>query len=122
MAAAAQAQVAHSTAGERQAAAAAAAQVATIAPAPAQPQPPTAEELAAIAAVARMISTDTSALRPVVHPDGAISVDLQGTFMNIATASVGADGALAFACSIPGHDHGARTATAPKAVKPLELK
>jgi hypothetical protein len=120
----ARAQVAHSAAGERQAAEAGQAQVASVNPVTGQLQPPTDEELAAIAAVARMTSRDASTLQAAYRADGLISIDLQGTFMSIATATVESGGTVAFACTVEGHDHGnpAPTPTAGKAVKPLEVK
>lgn len=82
-------------------------QVASVDPVTGQLRPPTQEELAALAATMRMLSRDDSKLQPVYHPDGAISIDLQGTYLSVATATVGTDGKVVFACttSAKGEPH-----------------
>lgn len=37
-------------------------------------------------------------LQPVLHPNGMISIDLQGAFLNLATASVDKHGKLVLSC------------------------
>ena len=46
----------------------------------------------------QMLSRSSEGLVFVEHPDGRVSVDLQGRFMNAAVAKVGPDGQLDQAC------------------------
>lgn len=46
----------------------------------------------------RMLSRSDEGLVPVVHPDGRVSVDLQGRFMNASVARIGADGRIEQTC------------------------
>lgn len=44
------------------------------------------------------LRTDAEGLEEVVHPDGSVSVDLQGRFQNATVATVGPDGTIEFRC------------------------
>lgn len=45
-----------------------------------------------------MIDRPIGQLQPVQHPNGMISIDLQGAFLNMATASVDKNGKLVLSC------------------------
>jgi len=51
------------------------------------------------AEMARMLSRSTEGLHEVHHPDGRVSVNLQGRFMNASVARLGADGAVEQLCA-----------------------
>jgi hypothetical protein len=63
---------------------------------------PTAEELAELAAEFAVLRSDEG-LVPVVRPDGTVTVNLQGRYLEFALATRGADGAAVQHCaSEPG--------------------
>lgn len=74
-------------------------QVASVDPASGQLRQPTAEEVAALAATLRMLSRDDSTLQVQYGADGTMSIDLQGTYLNVATASLGDNGRVAYSCT-----------------------
>lgn len=45
-----------------------------------------------------MLSRSSKGLVPVVHPDGRVSVDLQGRFMNVSVARIGQSGEVEQIC------------------------
>ena len=49
--------------------------------------------------MARMLSRSTEGLLEVHHPDGRVSVNLQGRFMNASVARIGADGTVEQLCA-----------------------
>jgi hypothetical protein len=58
------------------------------------------------AAIAEMLSRSDEGLEPVHHPDGRVSVHLQGRFMNASLARIDADGKLETMCTDhAGHAH-----------------
>jgi hypothetical protein len=73
-------------------------QVASVNPATGQVQAPTPDEAAILASMQRMLSRDTTALQPVYGANGMISIDLQGTFMNVAMATIDEDGNVVHSC------------------------
>lgn len=58
-----------------------------------------AGDKAADGEMARMLSRSTEGLHEVHHPDGRVSVNLQGRFMNASVARIGADGAVEHLCA-----------------------
>lgn len=48
----------------------------------------------------QMLSRSTAGLHEVHHPDGRVSVDLQGRFMSASVARIGADGQLEKRCAV----------------------
>jgi hypothetical protein len=59
---------------------------------------PTVEEAQALAAGARPESLQPESLEAIVHPDGMISVDLKGHFMQSLVAVRNPDGSLSMSC------------------------
>ncbi|MDX2473653.1 MAG: hypothetical protein QNL91_08065 [Candidatus Krumholzibacteria bacterium] len=51
------------------------------------------------AELARMLSRSDEGLVPVVHPDGRVSVHLEGRFMSTSVARIGADGLVETLCT-----------------------
>jgi len=61
--------------------------------------PPTVEQLLALDARERnAVSRSLAGLIQVHHPDGSVSVDLQGRFQEFAVATIGADGKPVLRC------------------------
>jgi hypothetical protein len=63
---------------------------------------PTPADLAGEAALEQMTSRSSEGLVEVVHPDGSVSLDLQGRFMNVLIAAVREDGTHTASCEV-GH-------------------
>ncbi|HEX2252834.1 MAG TPA: hypothetical protein VHQ65_06180 [Thermoanaerobaculia bacterium] len=62
-------------------------------------RPPTPEEARLMGETLReMLSRSDEGLVRRVHPDGHVSIDLQGRFMNVAIARATADGVAVFDC------------------------
>src|SRR5215213_10027789 len=59
---------------------------------------PTPADVAGEALLEQMTSRSSEGLVEVVHPDGTVSVDLQGRFMNVMLATAATDGALTVSC------------------------
>ena len=64
---------------------------------------PTADQILAEQALEEMTSRSTEGLEAVEHPDGTVSVDLEGRFMSIVVATPTAAGGHAVSCAT-GHD------------------
>ena len=52
----------------------------------------------------QLLRRDSDGLVEVVHPDGSVSIDLEGRFMNASLARIDADGELETICTT-NHDH-----------------
>jgi hypothetical protein len=52
------------------------------------------------AALEQMTSRSSEGLVEVVHPDGSVSIDLQGRFMNVMLAAVLEDGSHGASCAV----------------------
>lgn len=64
-----------------------------------QIKPLTADEAQQLAAgLKTMLNKSTDGLVQEQHPDGTVSMDLQGRFQNVAVAKVNADGTLSQSC------------------------
>jgi hypothetical protein len=62
-------------------------------------RPPTPEEAKALAAgLKNMLNRSTEGLTAVRHPNGAVTVDLQGRFQSVAVATKNPDGTVAESC------------------------
>ena len=62
-------------------------------------QPLTPQEAEKLAAGLKpMLNKSTEGLIPVQHPDGSMSVDLQGRFRNVTVARVNKDGSVSQSC------------------------
>ena len=60
---------------------------------------PTPEEILALSPIERnRLNHSGEGLTPVHHPDGSISIDLEGRFQEFAIAHVGPDGRLHYGC------------------------
>lgn len=68
--------------------------------------PAPAGDKAADVRLQQMLRRDTEGLEQVVHPDGSVSVDLQGRFMNASLARITEDGEIETTCTTD-HDHAA---------------
>lgn len=60
---------------------------------------PTAKEVLAEMELEQMTSRSTEGLEAVEHPDGTVSVDLEGRFMSIAVATPNAAGGHSVSCA-----------------------
>ncbi|MGH7342904.1 MAG: post-PEP-CTERM-1 domain-containing protein [Candidatus Rokuibacteriota bacterium] len=69
------------------------------------PTPEQMEELSGLATPE--IDHSSEGLVEVHHPDGSVSVDLQGRFQEFATVRIGQDGKLVFQC-VDGRDNAER--------------
>jgi hypothetical protein len=68
-------------------------------PATGRLRPPTAEERRALAAAMKqLVNRSTAGLRVRTHANGMQSVDLEGRFLSVATASTDADGKIRQSC------------------------
>ena len=62
-------------------------------------KPLTPEEAQKLAAgLSQMVDQSTEGLEQVQHPDGSVSMDLQGRFQNVAVARVNQDGSISQSC------------------------
>lgn len=67
------------------------------------PTPATVEAIAAEALLEEMTSQVSDDLVAIGHPDGAISMDLQGRFMSVMVVKTNKDGSQTVACET-GHE------------------
>jgi len=67
------------------------------------PAPASAESIAADALLEEMTSQVSDDLVVIGHPDGTISMDLQGRFMSVMLVKANADGSQTVACEA-GHE------------------
>ncbi|HUQ50062.1 MAG TPA: hypothetical protein VM056_05045 [Terriglobales bacterium] len=66
---------------------------------------PTREEVEALIEGMKVYVNDSPAgLTPVQHPDGMISLDLQGRYQNITIAKIEADGSISTECVSSKHE------------------
>ncbi len=83
---------------------------------------PTPEETQALARAAREeFAREVESLEAVVHPDGTISVDLRGLFMQDLVAVKKPDGSLSVRC-VPASERAAALAAPAPAPASLEVK
>jgi len=82
---------------------------------------PTPEEAQALSRAARAeFAQEAESLEAVVHPDGMVSVDLKGRFMQDLVVVKKPDGSLSFGC-VPDSEKDLTPAAAPpRAAPPLE--
>jgi hypothetical protein len=69
-------------------------------PATGRARQPTAEERAQMREAQRMLDRSVDALEPVFHPDGTISISLEGAFLNVAVVRLGDHGSLDHDCVV----------------------
>jgi hypothetical protein len=62
-------------------------------------QPAASPDKAVDVELAKMLSRSDEGLEPVTHPDGRVSVYLQGRFMNASVARINAEGKLETLCT-----------------------
>ena len=81
------------------------------------PLPPTPADIVGEAALERMISRSSEGLVEVEHPDGTVSMDLQGRFMSVMLLRTDASGTPVLSCVTgdgtlehAGHAHTATSA------------
>lgn len=80
---------------------------------------PTADEVLADLELEQMTSRSTEGLEAVEHPDGTVSVDLEGRFMSVVVATPNAAGGHTVSCATGQHArYQARKARAVQATKP----
>jgi hypothetical protein len=72
-------------------------------------------DASAEATLDRMTSRSSEGLVLVEHPNGMLSMDLDGRFMNVMLATPLADGSAHLSCQAGAHAH--KTATPPPALK-----
>jgi hypothetical protein len=84
---------------------------------------PTPEEAKALAAgLQKLINRSTQGLQVVHHPNGAMSIDLQGRFQSVAVAKVNSDGKVAQSCATNMNEATAFVQSNSNAVSPSTKK
>lgn len=67
--------------------------------APVEKREPTPQEIQVlIDGIKHLVDDSTEGLVQVTHPDGSVSIDLQGRFQNVSIAKINADGSISTEC------------------------
>jgi len=81
---------------------------------------PTPEQLQRISdSQQSQVDHSSAGLVEVHHPDGSVSIDLQGRFQEYATVRIGPDGKLTYRC-VDGEENARRAVAAPAPAAPEE--